>query len=313
MAASSDAPDRPAADEHEAAARTLTWVRRPQPGTAGRLSPGYLLLDRVVVAGEADRPGLVAAGAGSTGTFSCAELLDVAARLGGALRALGAGPGDRVLVRLGARAEAAVTLLACARVGAVAVPVPLGVPADALAAVLDEHRPAVVVTVAGDPGPPDALAGALEQADHVPGQHVVVDAAEGALVADRDVAWEVALSPGAAPPAESAVRAADAPLLHLPGGPVEVGDLVGMVLLARRLGAAAGDVVAVAPSSGWDALRATLVPALLLAGTTVVLADDDAPTGADVVVRGAAGDAVEVVAGDTTTTLAWAAGAAWPA
>lgn len=313
MPAPDDVP-RPATEtpgdaDREAAARSLTWVRRPRPGVTGSLSPGYLLLDRVVVAGEADRPALVAPGL-PEGSWSCAELLDVAARLGGALRALGAGTGERVLVRLSARPEAALTLLACARTGAVAVPVAVDASAEELAALLDGARPAVVVTGSGAA---EVLAAALARAGHAPAQHVVVDAVEGAPAADRDVAWELALTPGAAPPAESVVVDEDAPLVRLAGGDVVAGDLVDLVLLARRLGVEAGDVVAVTPATGWAVARATLVPALLLAGATVVLAGDETPTGADVVVRGAAEDAVEVVAGDAATTLSWRAGDALPA
>ncbi|WP_371501879.1 AMP-binding protein [Kitasatospora sp. NBC_00374] len=76
--------------------------------------------DRLAEAGYGDRVAIhFEGGLGDTRSLTFAELGDEVSRTAGALRELGVGPGDRVAVYLPVIPEAVVTILACARLGAV--------------------------------------------------------------------------------------------------------------------------------------------------------------------------------------------------
>ncbi|MFJ1709872.1 AMP-binding protein [Kitasatospora sp. NPDC088346] len=76
--------------------------------------------DRVAAAVRADRVAVhFEGGLGDTRSLTFAELDEEVSRAAGALRELGVGPGDRVAVYLPVIPEAVVTVLACARLGAV--------------------------------------------------------------------------------------------------------------------------------------------------------------------------------------------------
>ncbi len=78
-------------------------------------------LDRHVINGRADQPAIVydSPVTQTQQTFSYAELLDRVAAFAGALRSLGVGHGDRVVIYMPMVPEAVVAMLACARLGAV--------------------------------------------------------------------------------------------------------------------------------------------------------------------------------------------------
>ena len=77
----------------------------------------------VVDAAPPDRRALVALGReGARREWSFGELADAAARAAGTLCARGVGRGDVVLTLVGNRPEWVITLLACFRIGAVALP-----------------------------------------------------------------------------------------------------------------------------------------------------------------------------------------------
>jgi len=78
------------------------------------------------------------------------ELSDAAARLSGTLRANGVGRGDVVMTLMGNRVEWVLTLLACFRIGAVALPCTEQLRAKDLALRLRHARPAAVVADARD-------------------------------------------------------------------------------------------------------------------------------------------------------------------
>jgi propionyl-CoA synthetase len=84
------------------------------------LNTCYNTLDRHVVNGRADQPALIydSPVTGSKRTYTYAELLDQVARFAGALRGLGVVKGDRVVIYLPMVPEAAIAMLACARIGA---------------------------------------------------------------------------------------------------------------------------------------------------------------------------------------------------
>src|SRR3990170_3876011 len=114
-------------------ATLVDWARHPQrildDGNRpfyrwfpdATLNTCYNALDRHVVAGRADQPALVydSAVTGTKRTYTYAQLLDEVARFGGALRALGVEQGDRVVIYMPMVPQAAIAMLACARIGAV--------------------------------------------------------------------------------------------------------------------------------------------------------------------------------------------------
>ncbi|RYE78687.1 MAG: acyl-CoA synthetase [Myxococcales bacterium] len=89
-----------------------TWrtYRRP---SVGQVNPCYELLDRVVIAGQADDPVL------SDPEWSHARLLEDVAAVGGVLRAIEVAPGDPVALHLDDDLQAVVATLAVLRIGAV--------------------------------------------------------------------------------------------------------------------------------------------------------------------------------------------------
>ncbi len=86
---------------------------------------------------------------GSIDRYTFAELKAAVERYGGAFRAAGADRGDRVAVYLPMGAEAIISMLAIARIGAVFVPVFSGFGSDAIAARLAASEPAVIVVADG--------------------------------------------------------------------------------------------------------------------------------------------------------------------
>ncbi|MDH3250388.1 MAG: AMP-binding protein, partial [Acidimicrobiia bacterium] len=86
---------------------------------------------------------------GASERLSFTELLDRTARLAGALRDLGVGVGDMVGVYLPMSAEAVISLLAVARLGAVFVPIFSGYGVEAVATRIEEPRPAALICADG--------------------------------------------------------------------------------------------------------------------------------------------------------------------
>ncbi|NBV74173.1 MAG: acetate--CoA ligase, partial [Actinobacteria bacterium] len=86
----------------------------------GRLNVAENCLDRHVRAGVGDRVAIHWEGEpGDTRAITYAELLDEVSKFSNVLRSLGVGRGDRVNIYLPMIPEAAVAMLACARIGAV--------------------------------------------------------------------------------------------------------------------------------------------------------------------------------------------------
>ncbi len=95
--------------------------------------------DRAIV-WEPDDP------AAPTRTLTYAELYTEVCRFANALRAIGVGKGDRVTIYLPMIAEAAIAMLACARIGAVHSVVFAGFSADAIAGRIDDAKSDFVIT-----------------------------------------------------------------------------------------------------------------------------------------------------------------------
>jgi acetyl-CoA synthetase len=160
----------------------------------GRLNVSANCLDRHVAAGRGDRVAFHWEGEpGDSRTITYAELLDEVSRFANVLKGLGVGKGDRVNIYLPMIPEAAVAMLACARIGAPHSVVFGGFSAQSLADRINDAEAKVLVTADGGyrrgevfPLKP-AADEALAQTSTV--EHVVVVKRGGnevAMVAGRD-------------------------------------------------------------------------------------------------------------------------------
>jgi propionyl-CoA synthetase len=291
----------PAAFWVEAAAH-LDW-RRP-PATVlddarppfyrwfpdGRLNTCENALDRHVAAGHGERTALIydSPVTGTQRRYSYAELLDRTARFAGALRGLGVGAGDRVVLYLPMVPEALVAMLACARLGAVHSVVFGGFAAHELAVRIDDARPKVVVSAScGVEGSriveyKPLLDRALAAATHQPDHCVVLQRpqAVASMAAGRDLDW--AELEAAAEPAGCEPVAATDPLYVLytsgttakPKGVVRDngGHAVALAWSMRNVyDVGPGDVWWAASDVGWVVGHSYIVYAPLLVGATTVL------------------------------------------
>src|SRR5207253_11425500 len=80
-----------------------------------------------------------------------AELREIADRLAHGLRSLGVGPGDAVGIFLPMAPDTVAATLACAKVGAVYLPIFSGYAADAVATRLADAEAKVLITAVGFP------------------------------------------------------------------------------------------------------------------------------------------------------------------
>jgi len=130
----------------------LDWTRPPFARwfADGRLNVAVNCVDRHVAAGRGDKVAFHFEGEpGDTRTITYADLLADVCRAANALSGLRVRAGDRVAVYLPMIPEAVVTMLACARIGAVHTVVFGGFSADALASRIDDCDARVVVTADG--------------------------------------------------------------------------------------------------------------------------------------------------------------------
>ncbi len=146
-------------------ARTLIdWVQEPTRAVDASAAPIYRwfpdgelnvcfnALDRHVAAGRGDQAALIydSPVTDTVRTITYAELLDEVSRFARALSDRGVGKGDRVVIYLPMIPEAAVAMLACARIGAIHSVVFGGFAPAELAVRIDDTAPkAVISTSAG--------------------------------------------------------------------------------------------------------------------------------------------------------------------
>ncbi len=141
-------------------ARRVAWYRAPQdilqslPDGShrwfadGRLNSSYLALDRQIELGRGEQTALIydSPVTNTQQRFSYLELRDEVARLAGALRALGVERGDGVIIYMPMVPQAAMAMLACARIGAVHSVVFGGFAPYELALRIDDAKPKLVLT-----------------------------------------------------------------------------------------------------------------------------------------------------------------------
>ncbi|KGA08246.1 MAG: acetyl-CoA synthetase [actinobacterium acIB-AMD-7] len=133
----------------------------------GRLNAAYNCLDRHVIQGRGDRVAFYFEGEpGDTQTITYADLLSRVCQAANALKALGIKQGDRIAIYMPMIPEAAVAMLACARLGAMHSVVFGGFSADSLLSRIQDADASLVITADGGfrKGAPFALKPAVDEA-----------------------------------------------------------------------------------------------------------------------------------------------------
>jgi propionyl-CoA synthetase len=284
------------------AAKAIDWYRPPtmvldrsrEPFYRwfpdGVLNTCFNAVDRHVAAGRGDQPALVydSPVTATTRTYTYRQLLDEVARFAGVLRGLGVGTGDRVVIYLPMVPEAAIAMLACARIGAVHSVVFGGFAANELALRIDDAAPKVVVSASCGievnrvvPYKP-MLDRAIELANHQPSACLVLQRpqATAELVPGRDIDYAQAMA-GAAPVDCVPVAATD-PLYILytsgttarPKGVVRDNGGHAVALrwsMENIYDTHPGEVFWAASDVGWVVGHSYIVYGPLLAGCTTVL------------------------------------------
>ncbi|WP_298175821.1 propionyl-CoA synthetase [Saccharomonospora sp.] len=283
------------------AARAIDWTRRPtralddsaaplyQWFPDGELNTAYNALDRHVDAGRGEQDALIwdSPVTGSKHRYTYRELRDEVATFAGALRSLGVGKGDRVVLYLPMVPEAVVAMLACARLGAVHSVVFGGFAPRELATRIDDARPKVVVAASCGVEPSriveylPIVRKALADTTHRP-EHVVVLQRNTARTELRDGETDWADLVATARPADPVPVAATDPLYVLytsgttgrPKGVVRDtgGHAVALAWsMAGIYDIGPGDVWWTASDVGWVVGHSYIVYAPLLVGATSVL------------------------------------------
>jgi propionyl-CoA synthetase len=250
----------------------------------------YNALDRHVEQGRGDQACLIydSPVTGSQKIYSYSELLDAVAKFAGVLNTQDVGKGDRVIIYMPMVAEAAIAMLACARLGAVHSVVFGGFAANELAVRIDDATPKVIISATCGievnrtiPYLP-LLNGAIDIAKHKPSSCVILvrPELEAELVVGRDVNWAEAVK--TAKPAGCAPVAATDPLYILytsgttgePKGVVRDngGHMVALKWSMKNIyNADPGDVYWAASDVGWVVGHSYIVYAPLLHGCTTLL------------------------------------------
>jgi propionyl-CoA synthetase len=167
--------------------------------TGGRLNTCFNALDRHVRDGRGDQDALIydSPVTGTTARYTYAELLDRVSRFAGALASLGVEKGDRVIVYMPMVPEAAVAMLACARLGAIHSVVFGGFAPAELAARIEDAKPKVVLSASCGIEPSRTipykplLDAALDRSTHKPESVIVLQREQAvAEIGTRDTDWE---------------------------------------------------------------------------------------------------------------------------
>ncbi|WP_432196522.1 propionyl-CoA synthetase [Streptomyces sp. bgisy027] len=255
----------------------------------GRLNVCFNAVDRHVEAGRGEQAALIydSPVTGIRRTYTYARLRDEVAAFAGALAGLGVGHGDRVVIYMPMVPEAAVAMLACARIGAVHSVVFGGFAPPELAVRIDDATPKVVVSAScGIEGKrviayKPLLDQAIELAGHKPYKQVILQRPqERAELGPDDLDWAELVAD--APPAGCVPVAATDPLYILytsgttgkPKGVVR--DCGGCaVALHWSMGAVydigPGETMFTGSDVGWVVGHSYIVYGPLLAGATTVL------------------------------------------
>ena len=284
------------------AAKALHWYKpadtvldtaaRPIPRwfAGAEFNTCYNALDRHVDAGRGDQVALIydSPVTDQQRRYRYKTLRDKVAKLAGALRAAGIERGDRVVIYMPMVPEAAMGMLACARIGAIHSVVFGGFAANELATRINDAKPKAVLTAScGIEGSrviayKPLLDEAIRLSDHRPGT-VILKArpqASAHMIEGRDLDWDQVCA--AAEPVACVPVAATDPLYILytsgttgqPKGVVRDhgGHAVALHWSMKHIyNVTAGDVYWAASDVGWVVGHSYIVYGPLLAGCTTVM------------------------------------------
>jgi propionyl-CoA synthetase len=256
----------------------------------GELNTCYNALDRHADGERADQPALIydSAVSGTARSFTYRELRSQVALFAGVLHRCGVGRGDRVIIYMPMIPQAAIAMLACARLGAVHSVVFGGFAARELAVRIDDCTPKVIVSASCGVEVDriieykPLLDGAIDIASHKP-EHCVVFQREAAIATmepGRDLDWEQEMA--TASPHDCVPVAATDPLYILytsgtTGEPKGIirdngGHAVALKWSMQNIyDVSPGEVYWAASDVGWVVGHSYIVYAPLLHGCTTVL------------------------------------------
>ena len=256
----------------------------------GEVNTCYNALDRHVENGRADQLALVydSPVTNTIKRYSYRELRDEVATLAGAMVNLGVGKGDRVIIYMPMVPEAAMAMLACARIGAIHSVVFGGFAANELAIRIDDAQPTTILSASCGIEPTrlveykPLLDEAIELAAHKPSSCIVLQRPQlqASLIAGRDIDWHEAMT--AAQPVDPVPVAATDPLYilytsgttGLPKGVVRDngGHMVALHWSMKNVyGVDAGDVYWAGSDVGWVVGHSYIVYGPLLRGCTSIM------------------------------------------
>ena len=287
----------------KAQADSIDWFRKPENILSrgengndvwfadGELNTAHIALDFHVDNGRADQPALIydSPVTNTIQTHTYRELRDNVALFAGALENLGVVKGDRVIIYMPMIPEAAIAMLACARIGAVHSVVFGGFAARELATRIDDSEPRVLLsascgiefanTIAYKP----LIDEAIELASYKPETCVILQRPQcEAAMGARDLDWYQALTDANGKMANCVPMLATDPLYILytsgttgkPKGVVRDngGHAVALQYSMKAVyGVEAGEVFWGASDVGWVVGHSYIVYAPLFAGCTTIL------------------------------------------
>ena len=284
------------------AAKKIDWIQRWDRVLAshapnsyrwfagGVMNTCYNAVDRHVKNGRGSQVALIydSPVTGTIKTYSYRDLQDEVARFAGVLAAKGVIKGDRVIIYMSMVPEAAIAMLACARLGAVHSVVFGGFAANELSVRIDDAKPKVIVATSCGIETERVIAykplldEAIELAMHRPDSCIVLQRSQekAALIEGRDVDWAAAMSQ--AVPHECVPVAATDPLYILytsgttgePKGVVRDngGHAVALTWTMKNIyNMDPGKVFWAASDVGWVVGHSYIVYAPLLNGNTTLL------------------------------------------
>ncbi|MEN8238701.1 MAG: AMP-binding protein, partial [Actinomycetota bacterium] len=171
----------------------------PRWFVGGELNTCYNALDRHADGDRADQTALIydSAVTDTVEEYTYGDLRDLVARFAGVLAARGITKGDRVVIYMPMIPQAAIAMLACARLGAVHSVVFGGFASRELAVRIDDCRPKAVISASCGIEVDRVieykplLDAAIELADHKPDHTVIFqrDMATATMVDGRDLDW----------------------------------------------------------------------------------------------------------------------------